>query len=119
MGNFIILGISILLAVTGQLLMKKGMMVFGAFSITQLFHKIIPMFLNPYVFFGFAFFALSSVFWLVVLSRLELSFVYPMVSVAYILVAIASWIFFKEDVTLMRWAGILVIVLGVFLISRS
>ena len=119
MTNYIILGISILLAVTGQLLMKKGMLVFGTFPVSQFLSKIIPMFLNPYVFVGFACFGLSSVFWLVILSRLELSLVYPMVSVAYVLVAIASLIFFKENVTLMRWLGIMVIIFGVFLISRS
>jgi drug/metabolite transporter (DMT)-like permease len=119
MGNFIILATSILLAVTGQLMMKKGMMVVGTFSITQLHNKLIPMFLNPFVFFGFACFGLSSIFWLVVLSRFDISFVYPMVSVAYILVALFSMIVFKESVTLVRWLGILVIIAGVFLISRS
>jgi drug/metabolite transporter (DMT)-like permease len=119
MANFLILAISILLAVAGQLLMKKGMLLFGTFPVSQLLYKIIPMFLNPYVFFGLACFGMSAIFWLVVLSRLELSLVYPMVSVAYILVALASWFFFKENVTLMRWMGIAVIVLGVFLISRS
>jgi len=117
--NYILLGTSILLAVTGQLLMKRGMMLFGTFPASQLLAKVIPMFLNPWVFFGFAAFGLSSIFWLVVLSRMELSFVYPMVSAAYVLVAIFSFFFFKENVTLIRWAGIAVIILGVYLISRS
>ena len=119
MTNYALLAVSILLAVIGQLLMKKGMLIFGAFPASQLLYKIIPMFLNPFVFFGLACFGASAIFWLVVLSRLELSLVYPMVSVAYILVALASWFFFKENVTLVRWMGILVIVFGVFLISRS
>lgn len=117
--NYLIMLTSILLAVAGQLLMKKGMTDFGAFPATQLLARIIPMFLNPWVFFGFACFGLSSIFWLVVLSRMELSFVYPMVSVAYVLVALASLVFFKESVSLVRWAGIGVIIFGVFLISRS
>ena len=95
------------------------MLIFGAFPADQFLQKIIPMFLNPFVFSGIACFGLSAVTWLVVLSRLELSYVYPLVSVAYIMVAIASWILFKENVTLIRWLGILVIVMGVFLISRS
>ena len=119
MMNFLILAVSILLAVVGQLMMKRGMMLFGAFPITQIISKLIPMFLNPWVFFGFVFFGLSSVFWLVVLSRLQLSLVYPMVSVAYVLVAFASLIFFKENVSLVRWLGIAIIMVGVFLISRS
>lgn len=117
--NYVILGISILLAVTGQLLMKKGMMLFGTFPASQMLYKIVPMFLNPYVFFGFACFGLSSLFWLIVLSRLQLSFVYPMVSVAYVLVALFSMLFFKESVSLVRWGGIAVIIMGVYLISRS
>lgn len=119
MGNYLIAATSILLAIAGQLLMKKGMLVFGTFQIAQLPAMIIPMFLNPFVFFGFACFGLSSIFWLVVLSRLEISLVYPMVSVAYVIVAIFSWYFFKENLSVIRWAGIMVILLGVFLISRS
>ena len=117
--NYLIMAISIVLAVTGQLLMRKGMMGFGTFPVSQMLIKIIPMFLNPWVFIGFACFGFSSRFWLVVLSRMELSLVYPMVSVAYVLVALASLIFFKENVTLIRWAGIVVIMVGVFLVSRS
>lgn len=117
--NYILLAVSILIAVCGQLLMKRGMQIFGSFSLTQLHLKIIPMFLNPYIFFGLSLFGLSAVFWLVVLSRLPLSFVYPMVSVAYVLVALASMLFFKENVNLIRWLGIAVICFGVFLISRS
>lgn len=119
MSNYILAVTSILLAVAGQLLMKRGMMSFGAFPVNQLISRLIPIFLNPYVFMGFVLFGLSSIFWLVVLSRLPLSLVYPMVSVAYVVVAIASWYFFKENVSLVRWLGIAVIIVGVFLISRS
>jgi len=117
--NYLILLISVLLAVVGQLLMKQGMNQFGAFPVTQLLNRLIPMFFNPWVFAGLVSFGLSSVFWLVVLSRLDLSFAYPMVSLAYVVVAFASIIFFKESVTLIRWIGIIVICFGVFLISRS
>ena len=117
--NYLILATSVLLAVAGQLLMKRGMVLFGTFPATQLLVKLIPMFLNPYVFFGFAAFGLSSLFWLIVLSRMELSLVYPLVSVAYVLVALFSFFVFKENVTMIRWVGILVIICGVFLISRS
>jgi uncharacterized membrane protein len=119
MGSYLIMATSILLAVAGQLLMKRGMTSFGSFPVSQLLANIIPMFLNPWVFIGFACFGLSSVFWLVVLSRFEISFVYPMVSVAYVLVALFSLIFLKENVSLVRWLGIGVIICGVILISRS
>ncbi|MBU0573763.1 MAG: EamA family transporter [Candidatus Margulisiibacteriota bacterium] len=117
--NYLILAISIALAVLGQLLMKHGMNIFGTFPISKLPQNIIPMFMNPWVFCGMAAFAVSSIFWLVVLSRINISFAYPMVSVAYVIVALFAMIFFKENVTLIRWLGIAVICFGVFLISRS
>jgi len=119
MGNFVLLFISISLAVIGQLLMKRGMQIFGTFPVNELLVKIIPMILNPFVFIGLAAFGVSSVFWLAVLSRLDLSLVYPMVSIGYIFVAIFSWVLLGEQLTLIRWAGIIVICAGVFLISRS
>jgi len=117
--NVILLIISIGLAIVGQLLMKKGMIIFGTFPVSELPFKVIPMIFSPYVFLGLAIFAVSSVFWLVILSRLDLSLVYPFVSIAYIFVALFSMIFFKENVTLVRWLGIATICIGVFLISRS
>ena len=117
--NYIIMVISIALAIAGQLLMKKGMQSFGTFPVSQLLSNIIPMFMNPWVFFGFMAFGFSSIFWLVVLSRLELSLVYPMVSVAYVVVALIAYFWMGENVSMLRWAGIFVICFGVFLISRS
>ena len=119
MMNYLVMAVSIALAIAGQLLMKRGMMAFGTFPVSQLLVKVIPIFLNPWVFIGLVCFGLSSVFWLVVLSRMELSLVYPIVSVGYVIVALFSWYFFKENLTVIRWAGIGVIFLGVILISRS
>lgn len=81
--------------------------------------KMFPMIFQPYVFLGILFFCVSSVFWLVVLSRIDLSLAYPLVSVAYVVTAIFSYYVFKEDISLIRWLGILTICLGVFLVSRS
>lgn len=114
-----LLFISISLAIAGQLLMKQGMMMFGTFPVTQLLVKLIPMVFQPYVFIGILCFAVSSVFWLVVLSRIDLSMAYPLVSIAYIVTAIFSYYVFKENVSLIRWIGIITICLGVFLVSRS
>lgn len=117
--NILLIILSVSLAVTGQLFMKYGMNLFGKFPISQLHLKVVPMLLNPWVFIGFAFFGVSSIIWLAILSRMQLSFVYPMVSLAYVLVAFASIFLFRESVSLIRWIGIFTICFGVFLISRS
>jgi multidrug transporter EmrE-like cation transporter len=50
---------------------------------------------------------------------MELSFAYPLLSTGYVVVLIASWILFKEQISMIRWVGVMVICFGVFLISRS
>lgn len=119
MVNFMMLFISISLAIAGQLLMKQGMIMFGKFPVAQLLLKLAPLITQPYVFFGLVCYGLSAVFWLVVLSRIELSYAYPLVSIAYVVVALFSYYFFKENLSLLRWIGIITICLGVYLISRS
>jgi len=57
--------------------------------------------------------------WLLAVSRAQLSFVCPFMALSYVLVALFSLVIFKEDVTTLRWLGIMVICLGVFLVSRS
>lgn len=121
---FVLLFVSIFLAVLGQLLLKKGMWTVGIvyFHFSHLWSTFLKVFSNWYVIFGFASFILSALLWLVVLSRLDISKVYPMVAAGYILILLASrWgiIITREPVSPIRWIGALVICLGVYLISRS
>ena len=68
---------------------------------------------------GVFLYGVSALFWLVTLSRVELSFAYPIVSVSYILVAFGSKICFKERISAMRWMSIVIICAGVFLMFLS
>jgi len=121
---FVLLFASIFLAVVGQLLLKKGMWTVGIvyFHWSKLWPTFLKTFSNFYVISGFTLFVLSALLWLTVLSRLDISKVYPMVALGYILVLLASrWgiIVTQETVSPMRWIGALVICFGVYLISRS
>ena len=113
--------ISIFLAVVGQLLLKMGMMRIGRFSlnITNVVPQYVRILLNPFVIAGLFGFFLSALVWLYVLSRLELSFVYPFVALNYVLILFCSYFLFKETITPLRVIGVAVIAIGVFLISRS
>ena len=119
MVNYLLLVISISLAIAGQILMKQGMLVIGKFPVKELLTMLIPMLLQPFVFLGISCFAVSSVFWLVVLSRIQLSYAYPLVSVGYIVVSIYSYYFLGESLSFIRWMGMITICLGVILVSRS
>lgn len=93
----------------------------GKFSImnSQIIFQMIKIMLNPFVFLGFICYALASVVWIVTLSRVPLSFAYPMLSINYVGILIASKMLFGEDVNMVRWIGVFIICTGVFLVGRS
>ena len=67
---------------------------------------------SPWVFFGLATFVISMASHLYVLSKVELSFAYPFLSLAYVAVALASWWLFAEDLNAWRVGGIALICAG-------
>lgn len=122
MQNIALVLISVLISVVGQILLKKGMLQVGKFefsAVANILPQFIKAFSNPWVLAGFLFYFLSSLFWIIALSKVDLSVAYPLLSCGYILVLLASWLFFNEPVTAIRWLGVLIIMAGVTLISRT
>lgn len=110
--------LSVLLGVTGQLLMKKGMLIVGELSLSS-FSSIYEAMLNPHVLLGFSCYGISSVLWLVAISKLPLSQAYPALSAGYILVVVASYFFFNEPMTMYKLIGISLICVGVLMIGKT
>jgi len=113
--------ISVLGGAVGQILLKKGMGAMGplTLSLGKLGEVLWRMGTSPYVIVGLAIYVTGTVFWLVALSRVDLSYAYPFASLSYVVMLVAAWLLFKEDLSLMRLAGTAVVCLGVLLISRS
>jgi drug/metabolite transporter (DMT)-like permease len=113
--------ISVVGGAGGQILLKRGMNSMGALtlSLDGLGNIIWRLATNPFVITGLAIYVLSTLFWLVALSRVDLSFAYPFASMSYIVMLVASLLLFRENVSLLRVAGSVVVMLGVLLISRS
>lgn len=105
------------LGVAGQMVMKTGMNQVGQIDAISL-NVLARMFTNVYVVLGFAAYGLSSISYLMALSKLPLSFAYPMVGLGYVIVVFLSWLLLKEPVSLARWMGVLLICGGAFLIGR-
>ena len=118
---FLLLLVAIGMSTTGELLLKRGMNMVGVLHLNpeQFFPLLLKAFSNVYVLAGFALIFGGSIFWLAVLSRVDLSWAYPMLSLGYVLVVLESWILLNEPVTPLRILGVLVICLGVFIVSRS
>lgn len=104
-----------------QILLKNGMLRLGVFefSLTGIASAIPQIALNPFVLVGLFTFVVSMSSHLLVLSRVDISFAFPFLSLAYVIVALYSHFVFGEDMNFYRISGIAVICLGTFLISRS
>lgn len=110
---------AVLLGAVAQVVLKRGMQIYGEVSVASVWGQLIPIFKIPHVLTGFLLYALSSVLWIAVVSNVDLSLAYPMVSLAYVVVFLASWLFLGEQISPVRAAGLAIIVTGVLVISRS
>ena len=111
----------VLLNALAQLTLKQGMRSIGhfSFSMESLLKMVFTIGLNPFVLAGLGCYVVSVVIWLLVLSRVEVSYAYPLLSVGYIVTALAGWQLFDEAMDFTRWSGIAIICCGVWLITRT
>ncbi len=118
--DFLLLICNVLFTVTGQLLLKQGMLQVGRVEgVSRVIHKLIQAFMNPFVIGGIATYGFTTMIWLVILSRVKLSVAYPIISLGYLLSILFSWIFFKESIPRIRVLGAVVICIGVYLVASA
>lgn len=115
---------TVLTNAAAQIMLKKGMLSFGSLStgsggISGLVGTAFSVVFSPWVFAGLCLFVVSMASHLVVLSRVQLSFAYPFLSLAYVVVAVYAFLVFGEDVGPSRIAGIALIMAGTVFISLS
>lgn len=110
----------VLLNAVAQLLLKAGASAVGPIAGWDGLRTAAPaLALHPGVLLGLLCYAVSVVVWIVALSRVDVSIAYPMLSVGYVVNALLAMWLFGEDVSLQRWLGIGVILVGVTLVARS
>lgn len=117
--NILLILISVLLNCAAQLCMRKGMLIVGEVGVNNMIQNIGYMISNLWLWLAMSCYALSIIIWMAVLSKVEVSFAYPFLSIGYVVAAIAGYCLFNESISITRIMGILVICIGVFLISRS
>ncbi|MHB8125721.1 MAG: EamA family transporter [Desulfitobacteriaceae bacterium] len=104
-----------LLMVSGQILWKMGVSNKEINSLTEL----LGLFLNPFILTGIGIYVCASGLWIYILNKGELSFVYPIQSTAFIFAVIAGSLLFKENLTLSKIVGTVVIILGIIILTRK
>lgn len=112
---------AILLLVSGQTLLKVGLNDIGGVSLFDgdPFGSLLGLFRTPWIILGFVLYGVSAVLWLDVLSKLDFSMAFPMVSLTYVFSVLIGRFIFQETVGLDRILGVAFILAGLFFIIRS
>ena len=80
---------------------------------------LFKQFLNPWIISGFASAFLASLAWMAAMTRFELNYAYPFMSLAFVIVMVFSVLFLNEAVTAHRVIGTLLVVSGLIVIARG
>ena len=104
-----------------NLLLKKGLNDTGIHYIylNNMTDFLIKSFSSPFIWIALLVFLINFFIWITVLSRIDLSVAFPICSISYIFVPMLAVVFLHETMNLARWLGIIFIIAGVSLVSRS
>ena len=120
MKNILLILTSVSLNASAELLMRKGMLRIGEVSITDSLSNVLPqMISNIFLWLSLCCYGISIITWMIVLSRVEVSFAYAFLSLGFVFVTIFGYLFFNENVTFIRIIGIVLICVGVIFVSKS
>lgn len=122
MSFFQLLITSVIFNVTANILLKKGVTSFGGISgaKTNLIPDLIRAATTPYIWIGLSLYGLSFLIWLRVLSFNDLSRAYPIfATIVFLLTTVGSIRFLNEGVSPTRIIGIVIMLVGIYIVARS
>ncbi|HZR29196.1 MAG TPA: EamA family transporter [Terriglobales bacterium] len=116
MSAFSALWLTIVLSACAQVFLKRGVTQNSASAASFSYVSLLK---SPWVWAWMASFVLATGLWLIAMSRIEVSYAFPLLSISYPIVAVLSIFVLRERVPASRWMAIAVITFGVALIYRS
>lgn len=120
--TYLLIAVMIIAGPLGNVLLGKGMKHIGELAIwppSQLLHTTLNIFTSGLIWSGIASLVTFFVAYMLVLSWADYSFVQPASSLAYGVVALLGYLMLGERISPLRWGGIAVICLGVFVVGRT
>lgn len=122
MGFYQLLIVTVFSNVTANILIKKGVMQAGGVSgqKAQVLADIIRVGLSPLVILGLSLYGFSFLIWLRVLSFNDLSKAYPIfATLVFLLTSVGSAIFLRENISTLRILGIIIMLIGIYIVAKS
>jgi multidrug transporter EmrE-like cation transporter len=119
--SFVLIVIGVLLNAVAQLCLKAGTNALGELTLSRqtAIATIFRVGFEPHIMAGLGCYVVSVGIWIAALSRVPVSVAYPMLSIGYVVNALAAWYLFGETLSTQKLVGIAVIIVGVFLVARS
>jgi drug/metabolite transporter (DMT)-like permease len=111
---YLLLMLNVVLLVSGQMLWKVGASSINGWSINTIFYLL----RSPHFIGGGLLYVFATFIWMYIISKMPFSVAYPIQSLSYALGVIMAYFVFKEHVDLHQWLGVVVIILGVYLIAK-
>jgi uncharacterized membrane protein len=114
--KILLIFVSVMLGVAGQIFFKKAVTGVGTVSIMYAFIVSIK---SIHFWAGGFLYGTSLVLWMKILADTDLSYARPFSALGYVVVAVISFVYLGESISLLRWTGIFLIAAGVFLLART
>lgn len=115
--NIILILLSVLLNCAAQLLIRKGMLVEGEVGMQNMLSHVSSMITNIWLWGAMLCFLGSVLLWIVVLSRVEVSYAYVFNSIGYVVLTICAYWLFDESMSVYKIVGMAVVILGLIIMS--
>jgi multidrug transporter EmrE-like cation transporter len=118
--GYIYILLTIILTVYGQLILKWRLSFFGSFptNFKEQLLFLVQVLIDPFVLSSFAAAFLASLTWIAALTKFDVSYAYPFMSLSFIIVLLLSYLLFNEPLTATKVLGIIFILIGLYIASN-
>lgn len=120
--SIVLLLVSVGFSIAGQITLKAAMNQIGRIGSAEVAaagDTFLRAAKEPRLWLGLFLFGISSIFWMIVLSRVPLSVAYPFVGISYVVIVLMSRFLLDESVPALRWVGVVVVAAGITIIGLS
>jgi multidrug transporter EmrE-like cation transporter len=118
--GYVYIALTILLTVYGQVVLKWQVSLAGALpaSASAKAAFFLGLLLRPWVVSAFAAAFLASIAWMAAMTKFDLSYAYPFMSLNFVLVVLLSGLLFHESISVPRLVGLSLIIIGIIVGSQ-
>lgn len=118
---YIYISIMIIAVTLGQILLKHSISSMGEIpsNIIGIASFILTALSKPMVILSLLLAFIGSLAWISAISKADISFAYPFTVLSYVFILIFSSLILKEHISIIRWIGVIIIGIGVFIVSKS